>query len=807
MLVSSLNHSAVSLVYLEAKPIITENLAIAPSPSLSSAAVKVFLLNWSCDISLSPSPLGSSLKIQIDRDYSLTTQTSIRRGRIYIEKRVVENTVGNSAVQPSTKNTNDDRLVLWLPQLDPNLAERWPCECHGYVKTSEEMTTVVSNFHVIITEETMVRILPASTNVSDHLTGEMPKPVSGPFPIVDYSNHNPETIRELTIRLRRLMSEPVMIGTGPDLANGSHSSNLGVVRDSTRPWNPPKYMEFQRDGALIVRSAHHGDGKTLLVEQLARHIGCSLVHILSIGPILSKHGVHADMALETILHQSALAAALQNKPICIILDHLSSMLPPVKSTASDAGDAANQVLSAIAAYLRMLTHSLYHDKVFPFPVKNNLYNIHATKCHYLPLRLCLVAVDTSPDPVRASQSQVHNHLLASHYRLSPLTAQTRLTAFQHAMDKEGVVASPSLREKMPYLAASAVWARGKHFEQVARYLRYQQQQQAGLQHPPADAATFSAALKYVRSTNAISSADVEFLAPNDTQTESFDSIGGQTEAKAALEEALALDESKRRIMSCFGMAPPTGLLLFGPPGCGKTLMAKAVAKMLKGSSLNGGAFVSINTTDVARAHVGSGEKMLVTAFETARLNAPSVIFIDEFQALFTERTSGGSSRLTSTLLSAMDDCKAWAELEKGNNRRETSKNDKRVVILAATNTPWMVDRAFLRAGRFDRIVHVGLPSEEERFSIMKLLVRNMKISFDSKSPEFDRLCRHLAQSTQGYSGADLAALCRSATVFCILENGTSLQQSHFMKALDDSQPSSSSKLVERIAKWNLRNQE
>ena len=121
-----------------------------------------------------------------------------------------------------------------------------------------------------------------------------------------------------------------------------------------------------------------------------------------------------------------------------------------------------------------------------------------------------------------------------------------------------------------------------------------------------------------------------------------------------------------------------------------------------------GAFISLKASEIVRAEVGQSEKLIVSAFETAHQNTPSVIFIDEFQALFTSRdgehTGGGKSsgRLASTLLQCMDDATRWRDEDVKHSSDECNKQD-RVVVLGATNAPWMVDKAFLRPGRFDRV--------------------------------------------------------------------------------------------------------
>lgn len=197
------------------------------------------------------------------------------------------------------------------------------------------------------------------------------------------------------------------------------------------------------------------------------------------------------------------------------------------------------------------------------------------------------------------------------------------------------------------------------------------------------------------------------------------------------------------------------------------------------------------------------------------MNAPSVIFIDEFQALFTERNSNnsGSGRLTSTLLSAIDGCRRWAMAdrqaaslpEQQNNNSNNSgsmEQERRIVVLAATNTPWMVDKAFLRPGRFDQVVHVELPGMDERRSILKLQIDRMKTDFGADAGKVESLSTNLARSTEGYSGADLVALCRSAAVKCLIQGQCHVREHDFVDAQqNDGMATTNPKLVKRIEQW------
>lgn len=498
-----------------------------------------------------------------------------------------------------------------------------------------------------------------------------------------------------------------------------------------------------------------------------------------------------------------------------------------------------------ASYLKGLSHSLKRRKEFPFPTKNPSYNPGGIHGDTMAVRVCIVGVVTCPDDGRSSlrrdsSSETGNSrvtvldaLAGGQFRLPNPSAKARLVAFQAAFEEERIELSEEARKKLPVLAASAVSARGNVFRNVALRLRQIIDENEivndGSHKPVALPRDLEVAIALAQSNG--SSPLVSFLATplgskdeylNDSSGEIdlFATVGGNKEAKRALEDALALDPERRRQMSKFGFSAPIGVLLYGPPGTGKTILAKAVSKLLKSQGSNmlgiGGAFISLRASDIVRAEVGKSEKMVVTAFETARTNAPSVIFIDEFQALFTERSGSGSGRLTSTLLQCMDDVTHWRDADvtatgtatdatpKGNDAFTQEDGKARVVVLAATNTPWMVDKAFLRPGRFDQVVHVGLPNFSERVSILMVHMRKMRIRHDDNSASIEPLCMKLAEKCDGFSGADLVALCRAAAVRCLAEQGEggSVEAKHFVEAREhDVSCSSSMDLVQRLSRW------
>jgi SpoVK/Ycf46/Vps4 family AAA+-type ATPase len=422
-------------------------------------------------------------------------------------------------------------------------------------------------------------------------------------------------------------------------------------------------------------------------------------------------------------------------------------------------------------------------------------------------------------------STILDSMVGARYRLPSLTASTRLSALSSSFEKYQIDLTDNARVKLPILSASAAWVKGSAFQRIARYLK-QIAMETGGDSTKVTAQDIELAIASAGkdgATAAGTSTQVSFYAASQTtnvskgeesEDELFGSVGGNTEAKRSLEDALALDPIKRQMLARFGMSPPTGILLYGPPGCGKTLLAKAVAKLLNSSSSSsssssalGGAFISLRSSDIVRAEIGTSEKMVVSAFELARKNAPSVVFIDEFQALFTERSSGGSSKLASTLLQCMDDIKRWRDVDnnaKEGNTLDGSNEESRIVVLGATNMPQAVDNAFLRPGRFDRVVHVALPSALERESILRVHMICMRIRNKGDADNFQKMCHDMANRSAGFSGADLSALCRSAAIRCLMECGEEgeIEERHFKEALDhDVKASSSDALVRQLQKW------
>jgi transitional endoplasmic reticulum ATPase len=243
----------------------------------------------------------------------------------------------------------------------------------------------------------------------------------------------------------------------------------------------------------------------------------------------------------------------------------------------------------------------------------------------------------------------------------------------------------------------------------------------------------------------------------------WDDIGGLEEAKRELKEAVELPLKKPELFEKMGIRPVKGILLYGPPGTGKTLLAKAVATESEAN------FIAINGPSVLSKWVGESERTIRELFRKARQASPCVVFIDEIDAIAHKRSGGELShvteRIVDTLLTELDGLVSL----------------KNVVVIGATNRPDMIDEALLRAGRFDKVIEIGMPDEKARLQILKIHTKKMPL----KGVKLEEL----AKKTEGFSGADLENLCREAGMMAIREGKDHVTMKHFEKALETVKPS------------------
>ena len=237
----------------------------------------------------------------------------------------------------------------------------------------------------------------------------------------------------------------------------------------------------------------------------------------------------------------------------------------------------------------------------------------------------------------------------------------------------------------------------------------------------------------------------------------WEDIGGLEDIKQELREAVEWPLKYPKLYEKAGIRPLNGILLFGPPGCGKTLLAKAIATESKSN------FIAIKGPEIFSKWVGESERAVREIFRKARQAAPSIVYFDEIDAISAGR---GTSESTHTFASIVN--QILVEMDGIENR-------KGIVTIASTNRPDIVDPAFLRPGRFDRLIYVKDPDYEARLKILEVHTIKMPLAEDVS-------LKNIAQNTVGYSGADLENVCREAGMEAIrekMENLEKIEKKHF----------------------------
>lgn len=245
-------------------------------------------------------------------------------------------------------------------------------------------------------------------------------------------------------------------------------------------------------------------------------------------------------------------------------------------------------------------------------------------------------------------------------------------------------------------------------------------------------------------------------------------VGGLTEVKKRLEAGFLAPLRNPELRTLYGKSMRGGLLLYGPPGCGKTFLAKAVAGEL------GAAFLHVSLADVLDMYIGQSERNVKELFEVARSSAPCVLFLDELDAIGGKRSlnrSSGARTTVNQLLTELDG---------------VGSDNEGVFVLAATNHPWDVDPALRRPGRLDRTLLVLPPDRDAREAVLRTHLRDRPV---------ERIdTRRLAKATEGFSGADLAHLCESASENALMDSVETgqvrmIQMADFDAALAEVRPS------------------
>lgn len=243
--------------------------------------------------------------------------------------------------------------------------------------------------------------------------------------------------------------------------------------------------------------------------------------------------------------------------------------------------------------------------------------------------------------------------------------------------------------------------------------------------------------------------------------QTWSDVGGLKETINEVREVIELPLLKPQLFKKVGIKPPKGILLYGPPGTGKTILAKAVANSTHA------AFIEVVASELVQKFIGEGAKLVKEIFELARKNAPTIIFIDELDALAGKRMEIGTSgerEVNRTFIQLLAELDGFKPLDN-------------VKIIGATNRKDILDPAILRPGRLDRLIHVDLPDEEGRLEIFKIHTKSMKLS---KSIDLKKIIKLMDE----FSGAEIRAVATEAGYFAIRENRSSIKKEDLLKAIE-----------------------
>ena len=268
-------------------------------------------------------------------------------------------------------------------------------------------------------------------------------------------------------------------------------------------------------------------------------------------------------------------------------------------------------------------------------------------------------------------------------------------------------------------------------------------------------------LTIVKKINSNKNFDVEKFVIIEKPKVIWNEIGGLSEQINEVKEVVELPLKKPELFRKVGIDPPKGVLLYGPPGTGKTILAKAVANSTNST------FIEIVGSELVQKFIGEGAKLVKEVFQLAREKAPSIIFIDELDAIAATRVEIGTSgerEVQRTFMQLLSEIDGFDNL--GN-----------VKIIGATNRKDILDHAVIRPGRLDRLIHVDLPNDEAKVEILKIHTKRMNLIEDI---DFVGLVKKM----KDFSGAEIKAVCTEAGYFAIRKNETKVTKQDFLEAIE-----------------------
>ncbi|MEM0003976.1 MAG: CDC48 family AAA ATPase [Desulfurococcaceae archaeon] len=560
----------------------------------------------------------------------------------------------------------------------------------------------------------------------------------------------------IEVRLQPL--RPGVVGEGVPLVTWEDIGDLEEVKQRIREIVelPLKHPElFERLGIEppkgILLFGPPGTGKTLLAKALANEIGAYFITIN--GPeIMSKFYGESEERLRRIFDE-----AQANAPAIIFIDEIDSIAPKREEVV---GEVEKRVVSQLLTLMDGLKE---RGKVIVIGATNRPEALDPALRR--PGRFDREIEIPPPD------RRARREILAVHTRNMPLLEDVDL-------DKIAEMTHGYTGADIAALVKEAA---------MNALRRFIQQENIDLNQPiPAEKleklrVTMEDFLVAMKSIQPSLMREVIVEIPEVRWTD----IGGLEDIKQELRESIEWPMKYPHVFEKMGVEPPKGILLFGPPGTGKTLLAKAVA------TESGANFIAIRGPEILSKWVGESEKAIRQIFRRARMVAPTVVFFDEIDSIAGVRgsdPSGVIDRIVNQLLTELDGIQPL----------------RRVVVIAATNRPDLLDPALLRPGRFDKLVYVPPPDQKARLEIFKVHTRKLPLAEDVNLEE-------LSRRTEGYTGADIAAVCKEAAMLALREvftksgslQVTRIEMRHFAEALNRIPPSLSKTDVEmydRLAK-------
>ncbi|XP_070769153.1 ATPase family gene 2 protein homolog A [Enoplosus armatus] len=516
---------------------------------------------------------------------------------------------------------------------------------------------------------------------------------------------------------------------------GGLSSQLDVIRETIEL--PLKHPELFSSYGIppprgILLYGPPGTGKTMIGRAIANEVGAHMTVIN--GPeIMSKFYGETEARLRQIFTEAS-----QRQPAIIFIDELDALCPKREG-------AQNEVEKRVVASLLTLM-----DGIGSEGHSGQLLVLGATnRPHAL-------------DPALRRPGRFDKEL-----EVGVPGAAERADIFQKQLS---FVPCSATTEELTQLADAAHGYVGADLAAVCKEAGLHALRRAlGGSHQPSDqqlTGTVTVTLQDLQWAMSVVKPSAMREVAIDVPKVRWSDVGGMEEVKLKLKQAVEWPLRHPEAFTRMGIQPPKGVLLYGPPGCSKTMIAKALANE---SGLN---FLAVKGPELLSKYVGESERAVREVFRKARAVAPSIVFFDEIDALASERGSSSGSggvgdRVLAQLLTEMDGIEQLRD----------------VTVLAATNRPDMIDKALMRPGRLDRIVYVPLPDAPTRHEIFSLQFRNMPVA---KSVPLD----DLVTRTNKYSGAEITAVCREAVLLALQEDikAQHVEARHFESALNTVKP-------------------